>query len=365
MKTVLAALSFFLPDCRIDEVVPLAGGNVNDSCCVHLQAGDRYLLQKLNSAVFPEPRRVIDNLLTVTTHLQREQEKQAGCQLRIPRLILSPGGEPVFVDDDGCCWRLLSWIGDSRSLSVINSPEQGWEVGRLLACFHQLTANLSAKELHITLPDFHHTPSYLAQYDRISRHKRKLDSRERQGNAFIEKFRCRADILEKSRCCLRSSVIHGDPKVGNFLFAADSNKAISLIDLDTVMPGLLLHDIGDCLRSCCNPAGEEPDRPDEVVFDGSIFTGVVGGYCEQALDLLAEEDRRLLLDAVFVISFELGLRFFTDHLAGNTYFKIQRPGQNLQRALTQFYLAASIDRQRPTLDLLWEQSIMAVNTHTR
>ena len=361
MKTAQTALSFFLPDQQIAAIVPISGGNVNDSFCVHLTSGRRFLLQRLNPVVFPAPWRVMENLRRVTGHLCRQVATARICSIQIPHIIQSPAGAVTFEDDSGSSWRLLSWIENSRNFPVIESTGQAGEVGRLLGCFHHLLADFDSNTLHDPLPGFHQTTRYLRQYDQIKKEEQRASEPERQCAALIDAFRERAGILETHRPQLRSLLIHGDPKVGNFLFAQNSDTAISLIDLDTVMSGPLLYDLGDCLRSCCNPAGEEIENPEEVVFHREMFAAVMRGYCEQALDLLAEKDRELLLDAAFLISFELGLRFFTDHLTGDHYFRTKWPGHNLRRALVQLYLADSIDKQRTALDLLWHQVIMAAS----
>jgi thiamine kinase-like enzyme len=361
VKAAQAALSFFLPDRQVAGIVPISGGNVNDSLRVRLESGRQYLLQRLSPAVFSKPARIMDNLQRVTDHLHRQLRKKNTCFIQIPELIFSPAGAGSFKDREGGYWRLLTWIENSRTLPVPDSPAQGREIGLLLGCFHHLLATLDPGALHDPLPGFHQTPGYLRQYDRVCRQHPSLNRQESRCAAMIKEYRGRADILERYRNILTRSIIHGDPKAGNFLFARDRDIAISLIDLDTVMPGLLLYDLGDCLRSCCNPAGEEIEDPAGVVFDGEMFAALLGGYCVQALDLLNAKDRELMVDAAFLISFELGLRFFTDHLAGNSYFKVNRPAQNLQRALIQFHLAGSIDRQRTTLDLLWQRVIMAAS----
>ncbi len=361
MKTVQAALSFFLPERHIAGIVPVSGGNVNDSYCVHLSSGGRFLLQRLNPSVFPEPGRVMENLQRVTAHLCREAQTTRMCSIQIPKMIQSPTGTAAFKDDSGSYWRLFTWIENSRAIQVIESTNQGREIGRLLGCFHRLLMNFDPDTLHDPLPGFHKTTRYLQQYDQIKKEKSLSLESERQCAAFIDAFRSREGILEDHRQNLRSSLIHGDPKAANFLFARNSDTAISLIDLDTVMPGLLLYDLGDCLRSCCNSAGEEICNSSEILFSGEMFAALLSGYCDQALALLGEKDQELLVDAAFLISFELGLRFFTDHLAGNQYFKVERQGQNLDRALNQLYLAASIDKQRSTLDLLLQQVIIAAS----
>ncbi len=365
MKPEQQAVSFFFPDQEIQRLTPIGSGNVNDTWQVRLVSGTYAILQKLSPAVFPDPALVTANLKAVTDHLHQELKKKNDTSIQVPQLLHSPAGEANFLDHQGNHWRMLSYIHNSRTLTVLDSPVQGREIGRLLGCFHQLLSTLEPTDLHDPLPGFHVTSSYLKDYDDIRRRNaRPTGTQEKECASMIKRFRDRADILERHRAELGTGIIHGDPKVANFLFSRENDTVISLIDLDTVMPGLLLHDLGDCLRSCCNPVGEDIEDPGTVSFDEKLFTAVMEGYCSQASDLLGPQDQQLLIDAAWLISFELGLRFFTDHLAGNHYFKIQRPGQNLHRALVQFHLSDSILKQRSRLDLLWQQIMMTQKNPT-
>ena len=144
-------------------------------------------------------------------------------------------------------------------------------------------------------------------------------------------------------------LFRSDPKINNVMLDRSSGKAVALIDLDTVKPGLVHYDIGDCLRSCCNPLGEETTDLSGVVFDLPLAEAILEGYLAEAGSLLTAQEVALLPDAARLISFELGLRFFTDHLNGNVYFKARHPEHNLQRALVQFRLTASIEAQMAPL----------------
>ena len=155
------------------------------------------------------------------------------------------------------------------------------------------------------------------------------------------------DVLEQARAQgrLRPRPIHGDPKVNNVLLQRASGQAIALIDLDTVKPGLLHYDLGDCLRSVANPLGEETHDWRAVRFDTELAEALLRGYGSVAGAMLSDDDVELVYDAVRLIAFELGLRFLTDHLAGDVYFRCDAPGHNLRRALVQFQLTASIEAQ--------------------
>jgi Ser/Thr protein kinase RdoA (MazF antagonist) len=146
--------------------------------------------------------------------------------------------------------------------------------------------------------------------------------------------------------------MHGDPKVNNIMFDCQTGKAVSVVDLDTVKPGLVHYDIGDCLRSGCNPQGEETTEWQSVYFDLDLCQAMLQGYLQVAKAFLTENDYVYLFDAIRLIALELGLRFFTDYLAGSVYFKVKYPDHNLARALVQFKLTESIERQETAIQKL-------------
>lgn len=342
------AVSFFLPHAEIATLEPLGGGIVNDTWRLTLRSGKKYILQRLNPSVFPDPIAVQKNLRKVTEHIHVRLPAvlhRQGRNFTLFHLIANPGGAITYQDGTGACWRLLTHIDHARSLHSISTPGQAEEIGATLGLFHQLLAALPPESLTDPLPGFHNTPRYLTQYERVLSAPHNPETEDCRH--FIERHRQDVFLLENARKQggVRRQVIHADPKVANFLFSADTKKVISLIDLDTVRPGLLLHDIGDCLRSCCNPLGEEVEKPDDIFFQADFFVAAVNGYLTTAADLLTAEDKRLLVNSVWLISFELGLRFYSDYLVNNCYFKVTYPEQNLFRARIQFALAHSIEQQ--------------------
>jgi Ser/Thr protein kinase RdoA (MazF antagonist) len=348
MNGARRALASFVPGAPIRTIAPVPGGNVNRSFRVRLADGTQYLLQRLSPAAFPHPERIMANLVRVSGHLRAAERNRAG-RLRVAMPVPRPDGNLLYHDDEGGAWRLLTWLANTRTLAGPVSPRQALELGRVLGRFHLLLADLDPATLYDSLPGFHHTPTCLAACDRAMAAATRLDDpREEACCLFVERLRGRAGLLEEHRSRLCRTIIHADPKVANFLFANDRDEAVALIDLDTVMPGLLLHDLGDALRSCCSQPGEE-GAPEQVVFDRDLFAAFIKGYAGETGRLLGAPDRNLLAQAPLVIAFELGLRFFTDHLQGNTYFRISRPDQNLDRALVQFHLAASIQAQQKEL----------------
>lgn len=341
-----AALAFFFPERKVRSLSPLSQGNINHTLRVELADGVTWVLQRLHPGVFADAEAVMANMRLVTDCLAANDD----ATMRFFHLGTNPQGQDRFIDEEGCCWRLLSMIEPSRCLERLENPAQAAGIGRLLGRFHRLTASIPAGQLADPLPGFHVTPRYLHDYDALSARISPTQSDEPRCAGLIEQLRPLAPLLEEQRDVLSERVIHGDPKAANFLFAAEGDAAISLIDLDTVKPGLLLHDLGDCLRSCCNPLGEGHDDIAAIRFMPELFTALMRGYVEQASDLLNSMDRSLLVSAAAVISFELGLRFFSDHLAGNHYFTITWPGQNLHRALVQLQLCQSILEQQQQLE---------------
>ncbi len=344
-------VSFFFPQDEIATIEPLGGGLVNDTCRLRLQAGTQYILQRLNPSVFADPIAVQDNLRKVTEHIHARLPtlphllNQKSRDFKLFHSINNQAGETSYQDSKGAVWRMLTYLEHTRSLRSISTSAQAEEIGASLGLFHQLLADLPLEALTDPLPGFHNTPRYLEQYNQTLSVPHNPEAKDCQ--SFIEHHRRDVFFLENAHQLgkLRQQIIHADPKVANFLFSSDKKRVVSLIDLDTVKPGLLLHDIGDCLRSCCNPLGEEVENPDEIIFHADFFTAAVNGYLATAANLLTAEDKRLLVNSVWLISLELGLRFYSDFLANNCYFKVDYPEQNLFRARIQFALARSIEQQ--------------------
>lgn len=335
-------------------------GNVNSTYLVTLEGegAGRLVLQRLNTQVFRKPELVMANIQRVSEHLARSPEA-AAAGWRMPQLIPDQTGERCWVrDEQGGFWRLMTFLENCHCPQTITSLAQAREVARGLATFHALIADLPVEQLADTLEGFHVTPGYLATFRQVHGAKTgPLKPREEQAVAFVEARAAWSSVLEDARLqgLLQERPIHGDPKVNNVLLCAESGRAVALIDLDTVKPGLLHYDIGDCLRSACNPLGEETNDLDGVHFDLERAEVMLEAYLTPLRQVLSKADRHFLYDAIRLIPYELGLRFLTDHLAGNRYFRADQPGHNLDRALVQFRLTASIEAQETAIRALLER----------
>jgi Ser/Thr protein kinase RdoA (MazF antagonist) len=329
----------------------LGRGLINDTFLVS-GAAYRFVLQRINHRVFPDPAAVMANLRILTDQVRQHQSDPAARGWRLPEIIRTRTGEDLHRDGEGGYWRALSFIEGARGLESLETEFQAEQVGHALGRFHALAGSIPAAALSDTLPGFHIAPGYLARFDEAAARPRpEPDPADlREALAFVAARRAGIAVLEeaKARGELRMRVIHGDPKLDNVLFDEATGRAVSLIDLDTVKPGLIHYDLGDCLRSCCNRAGETAGTV-EARFDLDVCHAILRGYLGEARAFLTAADRDYLYDAIRLLPFELGLRFLTDHLAGDVYFKVEERGQNLHRARVQFRLAGSVEGQRTTL----------------
>lgn len=353
-RTVAQTFAFIGP---IKDVQPFGSGLINNTFLVRCGQSDatRYILQRINRRVFTQPEQVMANLETVLDHVARAAPHSTNQpprrQLTFPQTVRTHNGETYHLDANQDLWRAASFIPDTVSRDQIQNPIQARQIGSALGCFHRLLADLPHQQLHDTLPGFHVTPLYLQQYDGAPRRTDPVTRIEAFCHEFIEAHREWVPLLETERQqgSLLTRVIHGDPKVNNFLFTRNGDEVVSLIDLDTVKPGLVHYDLGDCLRSACNRAGEDPTAGTPIVYDIDIAAAILGGYLDEARAFMTERDFDLCYAALRLIPLELGIRFFADYLSGNLYFRVRDPDQNLRRAWTQFQLVSSIETQSNAL----------------
>lgn len=334
---------------RVLTVDEFGNGNINDTYLVTIDSAlpeeKQFVLQRINTQVFKQPRLIMQNMRTFTEHMRRRVRNE-GYRWEMPRVIPACDGQDFYVDPEGNFWRAISYVHGTRSFETIKTAELAREVGYALGTFQYLISDLPVDQLADTLEGFHIMPHYLQNFDRAFSHNgHKSGAEVKYCLKFVEQRRDFAKVLEQAReqgkLLLRP--VHGDPKVNNVMIEETTGRAISLVDLDTVKPGLIHYDIGDCMRSGCNPLGEETEDWEAVYFDPEIGAAILEGYLTQARNFLTPADYEYLFDSIRLLTFELGVRFFTDYLAGNVYFKVKHAEHNLQRALVQFKLTESIE----------------------
>jgi len=352
-EDLIAIAARFTRPGPVQDIRELGKGNIHQTFVVTTSGapGQQFVLQRVNTQVFRNPERVMANMRTVTQHIREQLQSRRPHRTppwRVAGVIPAEDGRDYWLAEDGGFWRAMEFIDGTRPLDVLDNVADGREAGFALGTFHALLSDLPPERLADTLPGFHITPLYIEHYDRILSVCRLPDTAEtRYARQFIEARRTRAGVLEEGRSGgkLVSRPIHGDPKCDNILLDEVTRKAVSMVDLDTVKPGLLHYDIGDCLRSGCNLRGEEIRAWQRTRFDTDMARAILEGYISETRPFLTGHDFEYLYDAIRLIPFELGLRFFTDYLEGNVYFKTTIPEQNLLRALVQFRLAESIEGQ--------------------
>ena len=357
MNDVVSIAARFQPATQgIASAEPYGSGNINDTFLVQLggEGPAEFILQRINQRVFTRPHLIMANLRVVMRHVTAKAAALPGdARWQLPSIVPTLDGEDYYVDEEGGFWRALTFIEAARTYPKINDSRHAAEAGYALGRFQEQISDLDVALLHDTLPGFHIMPTYLCRYDNVL-HTSAVDLNApeiRYGIDFVAARRAWAPVLQNA-CkagMLAERPMHGDPKIDNIMIDDVSGRAVSIIDLDTVKPGLVQYDIGDCLRSCCNPLGEDAEAIDQVTFEPDLCETILKGYLPQVRTFYTAHDYALLFDSVRVLAFEMGLRFFTDHLAGDVYFKVRYRGHNLMRALVQFRLMESIEAQEPAI----------------
>jgi len=366
MKAALMAQQFDVAG-RLVTVASTGMGNVNDTYLAIFRttfSEERFILQRINRRVFPAPEVIMENMRLITEHVHRRLEAEAHLADRIwqlPRVIPTKSGRDFAVDGDGEYWRAISLIASAHSYEKVQNIEHAYEAGFVLGQFQRLISDIPPERLKYTIEGFHVTPRYLEQLRETlataeGQLRLKTLPEAQRCLRFIREREEWAGVLEqaRSRGELHLRPTHGDPKIANIMIDDATGKGTCIVDLDTLQPGLIHYDFGDCLRSACNPAGEEVLDLGNVRFDTDFCRAIVKGYLAHARSFLTEADRHYLYDAIRLIAFELGVRFFADYLAGNRYFKVQHELQNLNRARVQLRLCESIEKSEPAIRKILE-----------
>lgn len=343
---------------QITGIQQYGSGNINSTFLVTLNLQPPFILQCLNTAVFCQPELVMDNICVLSDYVNqrlKQFELPANRRWLIPQILLTDKKQHHYIAEDGSFWRAMSFIDNSQSFDTIQNSNHAREIGYGLGMFHLLLNDLPTERLADTLEGFHLTPRYLQHYEKVIAQSKVKSCPE--VNYCLRFIRDRPElphILETAKALgkLRLRTIHGDPKINNIMIDCDTGQAVATIDLDTVKPGLIHYDIGDCLRSGCNPLGEETDAWEQVNFVPELAKAILQGYLPIARRFLTPEDYNYIYDSIRLLAFELGLRFFTDYLAGNVYFNVAHAEHNLARALVQFKLTESIEQQEASIEAI-------------
>lgn len=332
----------FVPDGKPVEAAPYGNGHINETCMVSTDTGHRYILQKLNHHVFRNIPGLMNNMLLVTRHMAR---KDPDPRHRVT-VVSTRDGQPFWQDENGGYWRMLEFIENSFSPENALTPEDLANAGTAFGQFQAVLSDFPAETLVETIPGFHDTP---VRYQNLMR----AAEEDRMGRAgevrdLLEFARARerdchemTDRVKRGEIPLR--VTHNDTKLNNVLFDKESRKPLCVVDLDTVMPGIVANDFGDTIRFGASTAAEDETDLTKVRMSMEYYRAFAEAFLRACGAGLTRQEILTLPWGARLMTLENGMRFLTDYLEGDHYYKISRPSQNLDRARTQFSLVKDME----------------------
>jgi len=339
------------------EYMPWGNGHINDTFLLKYENEDnsirRYILQRMNKNIFTEPVKLMENVVGVTSYLRNIIIKNGGNPDRETlNVVPAKDGKTYYVDATGEYWRGYLFVEDATSFDQVEKPEDFYESAVSFGNFQRLLADYPAETLHETIKGFHDTKARFAVFKqvveadvcgRVASVQKEIEfvlAREEIANYF-------SDMLAKGELPLR--VTHNDTKLNNIMMDNETRKGICVIDLDTVMPGLAMNDFGDSIRFGASTAAEDEMDLDKVWCDMGLFEMYTKGFIEGCGGKLTKKEIELLPMGAKTMTFECGMRFLTDYLQGDTYFKIHREHHNLDRCRTQFKLVSDMETKWETM----------------
>lgn len=358
------AIAQFAIEGTLKEKRPYGNGHINDTYLLVYETPQggraRYILQRMNHSIFKKPRELMENVVNVTEYLRKIIQERGGEPDRETlNVVRTAAGESCYEDENHNFWRIFLFIEDTLCLEMVESAGDFHDSAVAFGNFQKMLADYPADSLHETIPNFHNTPSRFRDF------KKAVDSDRMHRASLAEKEIAFAlereadtavltDLLARGDLPLR--VTHNDTKLNNILFDADSKKALCIIDLDTVMPGLSHYDFGDSIRFGASTGAEDEQDLSKVELDLELFEAFTKGYLEGCDGSLTEKEVEMLPMGAKLMTYECGIRFLADFLDGDVYFKIHRKNHNLDRARTQFKLVADMEAK-------WEEMTAIVNKY--
>jgi Ser/Thr protein kinase RdoA (MazF antagonist) len=352
-EQIMQILNQFQLEDEVLSAVPFGNGHINDTLKVTNAKGeDKYVLQRINHQIFTNVEMLQNNIHIVTTHIRAKLEARGEQDIDRKVLTFLPAkdGKYYYFDGDSY-WRVCLFIPRSQSYEAI-TPELSYQAGKAFGDFQSMLADIPDGLLGETIPNFHNMEFRLRQFREAIRSN--AAGRVDEVKSLIEEIEKRAkemciqeDLYRQGK--LKKRINHCDTKVNNVLFDKDG-KVLCVIDLDTVMPGFVLSDIGDFIRTGANTGDEDDENLDRVNVNMEIFKAYTRGYMEKAQSFLTSLEISLLPYGGRLLTYMQTVRFLTDYINGDTYYKIHHPQHNLQRTKAQFKLLQSLEAHAPEMD---------------
>lgn len=339
------------------DAFEIKSGHINRTYRLTFQQQDgikEYILQRINTFAFKNPRLVMENVQGVTDHLKKAMMARGeNPDRRVLSCVPALDGTALFQDGEGGCWRAYDFVGNARAYDQVDHPDQFREAGKAFGRFQKMLSDYPIEKLHDTIPDFHDTKKRYLAFEKAVAEDRV--GRVQNVPAEIDFFRRRAkdmgvivDMIEAGEIPLR--VTHNDTKINNVMLDAQTGEGLCVIDLDTVMAGSALYDFGDAIRFGASTAVEDEKDLSRVSLDMTLFEAFADGFISQTADTLTKREIENLSLSALVITYELSMRFLTDYLQGDVYFRIHYPEHNLVRVHTQLKLLQDMEAKRAQMD---------------
>ena len=353
--------AFNLPG-ELKECIPYGNGHINDTyrlTCETPEGIRRYILQRMSRRIFKNPRELMENVSGVTSWLRKKIIENGGDPERETLTLLnSRKNLPYFVDSTGDYWRIYLFIEGATCYEQVKDDNDFYQSAVAFGHFQRLLADYPAETLHETIKDFHNTPDRLKKFKKAVAEDvcGRAAAVQDEINFILEReelTRALYDMQKDGRLPLR--VTHNDTKLNNIMIDDKTGKAVCVIDLDTVMPGLAANDFGDSIRFGASTALEDERDLSKVSCDLHLFDVYAKGFIEGCGGALTELEIETLPLGAILMTFENGIRFLTDHLEGDHYFKIHREGHNLDRCRTQLTLVKDMQEKLPEMNEIIEK----------
>lgn len=345
------AIQNFEFDGEIIGKEPLEKGHINDTFCIECRLEDntikKYILQKINTNIFKNPDELIENIVNITLYLKNIIIKNGGNPERETlNIIKTKDGKNYYKGNDGDCWRVYKFIYNATTYDLVESTQDFYESAVAFGNFQMLLADFPANTLYETIPNFHNTVDRLNNLKEAIKNDvvGRVNEVEKEINFVLDREEdCHiiCNALKNKEIPLR--VTHNDTKLNNIMIDDETKKGICVIDLDTVMPGSVLYDYGDSIRFGASTALEDEKDLSKVECSMELFEAYTKGFIEGTKDSLTSKEKELFPMGAKLMTLECGIRFLTDYLQGDTYFKTHREGHNLDRARTQFKLVSDME----------------------
>jgi Ser/Thr protein kinase RdoA (MazF antagonist) len=345
---------------------PYGSGHIHDTFRIETagMVTDDYILQRLNSRIFKNMPQLQNNIERVTIHLRKKISAIPGSDIKRECLSLVPSKDSRswIIDESGNYWRMYIFISNHRSYNIVDSPDKAFEGGKAIGRFQAMLADLPGHPLYETIPFFHDIEKRLETFNRIVRED--PAGRVKSVATEIDAVRRRADAMKiilrlgkEGKIPVR--ITHNDTKFNNILLD-ENDKALCVIDLDTVMPGYVHYDFGDAIRTAANSAGEDEKDLSKVNMNINLFKAYASGYLSETRNTLNAVEKEYLAFAPGLITYTIAVRFLTDYLDGDNYFKIHHEHHNLQRVRAQLKLVESMEEQYETMQEIIKEKLHEV-----